>query len=123
MDGGATKNDLLMQIQADLLGSPVLRPAHQETTSLGAALAAGLAVGFYTMDDIFALTPDGCVGGVPAPYRPLCSLEMSSFVSRDVEFTSELPRASRDKLLRGWHEAVKRSFGICGDSQEDANGH
>ncbi len=47
VDGGATGNDLLMQIQADVLGIPVERPAVRETTSLGAALLAGLATGFY----------------------------------------------------------------------------
>ncbi len=47
VDGGATGNDLLMQIQADLLGIPVERPTVRETTALGAALLAGLATGFY----------------------------------------------------------------------------
>lgn len=47
VDGGAVKNDLLMQIQADLLGVPVLRPRMSETTALGAAYLAGLAVGFW----------------------------------------------------------------------------
>ncbi|HEY8338711.1 MAG TPA: FGGY-family carbohydrate kinase, partial [Egibacteraceae bacterium] len=47
VDGGATANDLLMQLQADILGVPVSRPVVAETTSLGAAYAAGLAVGFW----------------------------------------------------------------------------
>jgi glycerol kinase len=47
VDGGASVNDLLMQMQADLLGLPVLRPAVTETTALGAAYLAGLAVGLY----------------------------------------------------------------------------
>jgi glycerol kinase len=47
VDGGASKNDLLMQFQADLLGVPVARPAVTETTALGAAYLAGLAVGFW----------------------------------------------------------------------------
>jgi len=47
VDGGATRNDLLMQIQADLLGVPVVRPSVTETTALGAAYLAGLAVGFW----------------------------------------------------------------------------
>jgi glycerol kinase len=46
-DGGMTANDLLMQIQADFLGVPVVRPQVAETTCLGAAYAAGLAVGFW----------------------------------------------------------------------------
>src|SRR4029077_19970248 len=47
VDGGATTNDLLMQFQADLLGVPVVRPAVTETTALGAAYLAGLAVGYW----------------------------------------------------------------------------
>jgi glycerol kinase len=53
VDGGATANDLLMQLQADLLGVPVVRPRMVETTALGAAFLAGLAVGFWgSKDDI-----------------------------------------------------------------------
>ena len=53
VDGGAAANNLLMQIQADLLGVPVVRPAITETTALGAAYLAGLAVGFWTsLDEI-----------------------------------------------------------------------
>jgi glycerol kinase len=48
VDGGASRNDLLMQIQADVLGVPVVRPKVTETTALGAAYLAGLAVGFWT---------------------------------------------------------------------------
>ena len=47
VDGGATVNDTLMQLQADVLGVPVVRPVVAETTALGAAYAAGLAVGFW----------------------------------------------------------------------------
>jgi glycerol kinase len=47
VDGGASANNLLMQFQADLLGVPVVRPAVQETTALGAAYLAGLAVGYW----------------------------------------------------------------------------
>jgi glycerol kinase len=47
VDGGMTGNELLMQFQADVLGVPVIRPAVTETTALGAAYAAGLAVGFW----------------------------------------------------------------------------
>jgi len=53
VDGGATANDTLMQLQADILGVPVVRPVVAETTALGAAYAAGLAVGFWTdLDDL-----------------------------------------------------------------------
>jgi len=55
VDGGATANDMLMQFQADLLGVPVLRPAVTETTALGAAYLAGLAVGYWDgLDEIAA---------------------------------------------------------------------
>ncbi|HET8900474.1 MAG TPA: FGGY-family carbohydrate kinase, partial [Holophagaceae bacterium] len=52
VDGGASANDLLMQMQADLLGIPLHRPALLETTALGAAMLAGLGVGLWTMDDL-----------------------------------------------------------------------
>jgi glycerol kinase len=51
VDGGMTANDLLMQFQADVLGVPVIRPEMTETTALGAAYAAGLAVGFWADQD------------------------------------------------------------------------
>ncbi|XP_026398673.1 glycerol kinase-like [Papaver somniferum] len=54
VDGGATINNLLMQIQADLLGCPVVRPASIETTALGAAYASWLAVGVWTEQDVFS---------------------------------------------------------------------
>jgi len=55
VDGGATVNDTLMQLQADILGVPVVRPVVAETTALGAAYAAGLAVGFWEdLDDLRA---------------------------------------------------------------------
>jgi len=53
VDGGAARNDLLMQFQADLIGAPVVRPEVTETTALGAAYLAGLGVGFWkTTDEI-----------------------------------------------------------------------
>ena len=51
VDGGMTRNDFLMQLQADVLGRPVIRPTVSETTALGAAYAAGLAVGFWSSLD------------------------------------------------------------------------
>jgi glycerol kinase len=50
VDGGASQNGLLMQLQADALQLPVRRPAHLETTSLGAAYAAGIGSGFWTRE-------------------------------------------------------------------------
>ena len=54
VDGGASQNDLLMQFQSDLIGAPVVRPTITETTALGAAYLAGLAVGFWKSDDEIA---------------------------------------------------------------------
>ena len=51
VDGGMVKNDFLMQLQADILGTPVVRPTVNETTALGASYAAGLAVGFWNSQD------------------------------------------------------------------------
>ncbi len=88
VDGGATANDLLMQIQADVLGIPVERPAVRETTALGTALLAGLATGFYP--DSAAVT-----------------------AARQVERTFEPAMAPvmRQRLLAAWADAVGRSKG------------
>jgi glycerol kinase len=86
VDGGATRNNLLMQFQADLLGVPVVRPRVQETTALGAAYLAGLAVGYWTS----AADIDG---------------------QWQAERTFE-PKMSRDQaatLLAGWTKAVGRA--------------
>ncbi len=88
VDGGATANDLLMQIQADVLGIPVERPAVHETTALGAALLAGLAGGFY---------PDAAA--VAAARR----------VERRFEPAGD--EAGRQRLLATWKAAVERSKG------------
>ena len=88
VDGGATVNNLLMQLQADILGVPVVRPVVTETTALGAAYAAGLAVGFW---------PD------------LESLRHHWKADRQWE-----PRWSQDQredAFRGWRKAVDRSLG------------
>jgi glycerol kinase len=88
VDGGATANDLLMQLQADILGVRVVRPVVSETTALGAAYAAGLAVGFWKDAD---------------------SLRAQWKVDREWE-----PRWSADQRetgYRGWKKAVERSFG------------
>ena len=54
VDGGAARNDLLMQFQSDLIGAPVVRPQITETTAAGAAYLAGLAVGFWKSGDEIA---------------------------------------------------------------------
>jgi glycerol kinase len=87
VDGGMTVNALLMQFQADLLDVPVLRPTVLETTALGAAYAAGLAVGVW--DNTEALR---------AHWQP------------DQAWQPAMPRAERERLYAGWQKAVTRSF-------------
>jgi glycerol kinase len=88
VDGGATVNDQLMQFQADLLGVPVLRPMVVETTALGAAYLAGLAVGFW--DDITDITDNWAL---------------------DREFVPKMAQSERDSRYSRWREAVERSRG------------
>ena len=88
VDGGASANDLLLQIQADVLGIPIDRPAVTETTALGAALLAGLAVGF------FADAAD-----VAGPRRI------------DATFEPRMDAGRRRRLQAAWAEAVTRSRG------------
>ncbi|MCX8171509.1 MAG: glycerol kinase GlpK [Candidatus Bathyarchaeota archaeon] len=87
VDGGASKNNLLMQIQADILGLRIIRPRILETTSLGAAYMAGLAVGYWN-----SLS------------------EISSMWMAEKIFEPSMDRYDRDKLHRVWKEAVKRSL-------------
>lgn len=86
-DGGMVDNNLLMQFQADILNKPVVRPTIKETTALGAAYAAGLAVGFYrNLDDLRANW------SIDHTWRPA------------------LEAAEREKMYRFWKKAVTRSF-------------
>lgn len=87
VDGGMTHNDLLMQFQADILNVPVVRPVVAETTALGAAYAAGLAVGFW--------------GG-------LDELRRNWKVAHRWE--PAMPAHERDRLFAGWKKAVTRTF-------------
>ncbi|HEV8672888.1 MAG TPA: glycerol kinase GlpK [Methylomirabilota bacterium] len=86
VDGGATANDVLCQLQADLLGLPVLRPEVRETTALGAAYLAGLGVGLWPS---------------PAALRDLWRL--------DRRFEPSMPPARREALYAGWQRAVGRA--------------
>ena len=86
-DGGMVENELLMQFQSDILNIPVLRPVIKETTALGAAYAAGLAVGFYSnLEDL----------------RQNWAVETTWEARMDAE--------QREHLYRGWKKAVTRSF-------------
>lgn len=87
VDGGATANNLMMQFQTDLLGVPVQRPVVQETTALGAAYLAGLAVGFWKDQS-----------------------DVTANWALDREFTPAADRAQCDAMCARWEEAVKRSL-------------
>jgi len=87
VDGGASANNFLMQFQADILDVPVDRPAIIETTALGAAYLAGLAVGFWkSKEEIFHNVEPG------------------------ITFTNSMESEKRDKLYLGWKKAVKRAL-------------
>ncbi|MGA0557056.1 glycerol kinase GlpK [Larkinella sp. VNQ87] len=88
VDGGMTVNELLMQFQADMLGVPVVRPTITETTALGAAYAAGLAVGYWSNFD---------------------DLRQNWGVDRT--FEPAMADTDQQRLYRGWQKAVERSFG------------
>jgi glycerol kinase len=88
VDGGATANNLLMQMQADLLGVPVVRPPVTETTALGAAYLAGLACGFWKDE-----------------------AEIASLWSRDRVFEPTISRDEAQSRLAAWRRAVERSRG------------
>jgi glycerol kinase len=87
VDGGMVANDTLMQFQADILGVPVVRPAVVETTALGAAYAAGLAVGFWS--------------GLG---------ELSSNWREDRRWLPRIDEAERARRMRQWKKAVTRTF-------------
>lgn len=84
VDGGAVMNDFLMQFQSDILNVPVERPSINETTALGAAYLAGLAVGFWKDID-----------------------EVQKHWQLDRQFEPEMDEQRREKLFTGWHKAVK----------------
>jgi glycerol kinase len=87
VDGGMVANDALMQFQADILGVPVIRPKVVETTALGAAYAAGLAVGFWK--DLG---------------------ELSANWSEDKRWEPQLEQAEQDRQMRLWKKAVTKSM-------------
>ncbi|SIN69974.1 glycerol kinase GlpK [Agromyces cerinus] len=87
VDGGATANDTLLQFQADILGVPVVRPVVAETTALGAAYAAGLAVGFWSSLD-----------------------ELRANWQEDKRWTPSMDEAERARLDRNWKKAVSKTL-------------
>lgn len=86
VDGGASANNFLMQFQADIVGRNIQRPVIRETTAMGAAYLAGLAVGFWK--DLDEIKSARCI---------------------DQKFIPTMAEAQRDRLLRGWHKAVSRA--------------
>ena len=87
VDGGMVQNELLMQFQADVLNVPVIRPTVPETTSLGAAYAAGLAVGFWKNTD-----------------------EMRKNWGEDKRWTPDSESSASTDLFKMWKKAVTRTF-------------
>lgn len=88
VDGGACKNNFLMQVQADLINAPIHRPVCVETTAMGASYLAGLAVGYWaSKEDVIANW------------------------AVDKVFNPVLSATERDAKINGWHKAVKYSFG------------
>ena len=88
VDGGASANNLLMQIQSDIIQAPVNRPVCVETTATGAAYLAGLAVGYWDSKE---------------------QLEQNGAIDRI--FTPSIPVEQQEKMVRGWNRAVKCSYG------------
>ena len=86
VDGGASANGFLMQFEADIMGIPVVRPEVLETTALGAAMMAGLAVGVYGSTD-----------------------ELKELWHEDLIFEPQMTKEKREELLHGWHRAVGRA--------------
>ena len=95
VDGGASANDFLMQTQADMIGAPVNRPVCVETTAMGAAYLAGLAVDYWKDKE-----------------------DVKENWQTDRVFVPEIDRSEREKRLRGWRRAVKQSFGWAREETE-----
>ena len=94
VDGGASANDFLMQTQADLIAAPVNRPVCVETTAMGAAYLAGLAVGYWTSkEDVIKNW------AVSATFEP------------------QITETDREKRVKGWNKAVKYAYGWAKDER------
>ena len=88
VDGGASANDFLMQTQADIINAPVNRPVCVETTAMGAAYLAGLAVGYWKSKE-----------------------DVIKNWAIDAAFEPEIAEADRVKRIKGWNRAVKYAYG------------
>ena len=96
VDGGAAANNYLLQTQADISNAPVERPSSVETTALGAAYLAGLAVGFWSGPE-----------------------ELAKKHAIDKMFVPDISEEERRKRLRGWHKAVRCAYNWARDDDED----
>ena len=92
VDGGASANNYLMQTQSDLIDAPVQRPSCVETTAMGAAYLAGLAVGYWNSKE-----------------------DVIKNWAIDRTFTPAIDPADRDERIKGWNKAVKCSYGWAKD--------
>ena len=88
VDGGASANDFLMQTQADIVNVPVIRPQCVETTAMGAACLAGLAVGYWTSTE-----------------------EVRKNWASSCAFAPSIGEHDRERRIKGWHKAVKYAYG------------
>lgn len=95
VDGGASASDFLMQFQADMLNRPVRRPVCRETTALGAAYLAGLAVGYWKNEE-----------------------DVKKNATLDKEYLPDMDEKTRAKKKKGWDKAVRYSFGWAKDEDE-----
>ena len=96
VDGGASANDFLMQFQADMLDKPVNRPACVESTALGAAYLAGLAVGYWESKE-----------------------EVMKNVQYDRVFIPSIDPEERETKRKGWNKAVRYAFGWARQEEEE----
>ena len=97
VDGGASANKLLMQFQADMISADVVRPVVMETTSMGAAFAAGLAVGVWKSTD-----------------------EIRAMWAEDKRFKPSMDEKQREKYWKGWKKAISKSKGWIGNDSDDS---
>ena len=92
IDGGASRSDFLMQVQSDLLDKELLKPTCIETTAMGAAYLAGLAVGYWKNQD-----------------------EIKKNWKVEKVFKNSITKENREKRIKGWHKAVKYAMGWAKD--------
>ena len=96
VDGGMVANNTLMQFQADMVGVPVVRPVVAETTALGAAYAAGIAVGFWNGEQ-----------------------DVIDNWAKDKDWTPQMDAGERDRLYRNWKKAVTKTFQWVDDDTKE----